>query len=124
MEGQSAGAHPGPACYRKGGPLTITDANLFLGRLVVSSFPAIFGEHANETLDTEVVAVKFEELTKEVNAESSIKFTPEQVALGFIKVANETMTRPIRNTTEARGFATFDHNLVSFGGAGGRMYYP
>jgi 5-oxoprolinase (ATP-hydrolysing) len=92
--------------------------------LVVSSFPAIFGEHANEPLDTEVVAAKFEELTKEVNAESSIKFTPEQVALGFVKVANEAMTRPIRNTTEARGFATFDHNLVSFGGAGGRMYSP
>ena len=87
----------------------------------MSSFPAIFGKHANEPLDTDVVASKFEKLTKEVNAESSIKFTPEQVALGFVKVANEAMTRPIRNTTEARGFATFDHNLVSFGGAGGRM---
>ncbi|KAH8693568.1 Hydantoinase B/oxoprolinase-domain-containing protein [Talaromyces proteolyticus] len=117
---ESASAHPGPACYRKGGPLTITDANLFLGRLVVSSFPAIFGKNANETLDVDVVAEKFEKLTAAVNAESAVTFTPEQVALGFIKVANESMCRPIRNATEARGFATHDHNLVSFGGAGGQ----
>jgi 5-oxoprolinase (ATP-hydrolysing) len=119
---QSAGAHPGPACYRKGGPLTITDANLFLGRLVVSSFPSIFGPKANEPLDVEIVTKKFAELTKALNAESPVRFTPEQVAHGFIKVANESMCRPIRNATEARGFATFDHNLVSFGGAGGRKY--
>lgn len=118
---QSAGAHPGPACYRKGGPLTITDANLFLGRLVVSSFPSIFGEKADEPLDTHVVAEKFAELAAQVNAESAVPFTPEQIAHGFLKVANESMCRPIRNATEARGFATYDHNLVSFGGAGGRM---
>ncbi|KAH8680784.1 Hydantoinase B/oxoprolinase-domain-containing protein [Xylariales sp. PMI_506] len=117
---ESAGAHPGPACYRKGGPLTITDANLFLGRLVVSSFPSIFGEKANEPLDTEVVAKKFAELTTQINAESKVQLTPEQVAYGFIKVANESMCRPIRNATEARGFASQDHNLVSFGGAGGQ----
>ncbi|KKA16213.1 5-oxoprolinase (ATP-hydrolyzing) [Rasamsonia emersonii CBS 393.64] len=100
---ESAGAHPGPACYRKGGPLTITDANLFLGRLVVSSFPSIFGEKANEPLDTEIVAKKFAEFTAQINAESEVQFTPEQVAHGFIKVANESMCRPIRNATEARG---------------------
>ncbi|KAJ9214561.1 hypothetical protein DTO166G4_3794 [Paecilomyces variotii] len=116
----SAGAHPGPACYRKGGPLTVTDANLFLGRLVVSSFPSIFGEKADKPLDTEVVAKRFDELAEIINAESDIKFTPEQIALGFINVANESMCRPIRNATEARGYATYDHNLVSFGGAGGQ----
>ncbi|KAJ9201029.1 hypothetical protein DTO164E3_3778 [Paecilomyces variotii] len=116
----SAGAHPGPACYRKGGPLTVTDANLFLGRLVVSSFPSIFGEKADQPLDTEVVAKRFDELAEIINAESDIKFTPEQIALGFINVANESMCRPIRNATEARGYATYDHNLVSFGGAGGQ----
>ena len=98
----------------------MTDANLFLGRLVVSSFPHIFGEKADEPLDTEIVAQKFRELTDTVNAESEVQFTPEQLAVGFLKVANESMCRPIRNATEARGFATFDHNLVSFGGAGGR----
>ncbi|CAK7199350.1 hypothetical protein SEUCBS139899_002028 [Sporothrix eucalyptigena] len=120
---ESAGAHPGPACYRKGGPLTVTDANLFLGRLVVSSFPAIFGDTADAPLDTQVVASKFVELAAQVNAElaeSAIPFTPEQIAHGFLQVANESMCRPIRNATEARGFATQDHNLVSFGGAGGQ----
>jgi 5-oxoprolinase (ATP-hydrolysing) len=66
------------------------------------------------------VAVKFAQLTKEINAQSQVQFTAEEVALGFIKIANESMSRPIRNATEARGFATYDHNLVSFGGAGGR----
>ncbi|KAL1862517.1 hypothetical protein VTK73DRAFT_6761 [Phialemonium thermophilum] len=117
---ESAGAHPGPACYRKGGPLTITDANLFLGRLVVSSFPSIFGESADQPLDARIVADKFAALTDQVNSESQVTFTPEQVAHGFLRVANESMCRPIRNATEARGFATFDHNLVSFGGAGGQ----
>ncbi|GAD94465.1 hypothetical protein AOR_1_1676174 [Paecilomyces variotii No. 5] len=117
---ESAGAHPGPACYRKGGPLTVTDANLFLGRLVVSSFPSIFGETADKPLDTEVVERKFKELAERINTESDIKLSPEQVALGFIDVANESMCRPIRNSTEARGYATYDHNLVSFGGAGGQ----
>lgn len=116
----SAGAHPGPACYRKGGPLTITDANLFLGRLVLSSFPAIFGENADQPLDAEVVARKFEEITAEFNAQTSQNLTPEEVAYGFLDIANETMSRPIRNTTEARGFAPERHNLVSFGGAGGQ----
>lgn len=102
--------------------MTVTDANLFLGRLVVSSFPSIFGEKADKPLDTEVVAKRFDELAEIINAESDIKFTPEQIALGFINVANESMCRPIRNATEARGYATYDHNLVSFGGAGGRMY--
>ena len=116
----SAGAHPGPACYRKGGPLTVTDANLFLGRLVLSSFPAIFGENADQPLDSEVVKRKFQDLTAEFNTQTSQKLTPEEVAYGFLDIANETMSRPIRNTTEARGFAPEKHNLVSFGGAGGQ----
>lgn len=102
--------------------MTVTDANLFLGRLVVSSFPSIFGDKADKPLDKEILAKKFGELAEIVNAGSDVKFTPEQVALGFINVANESMCRPIRNATEARGYATYDHNLVSFGGAGGRMY--
>ncbi|KAH8892112.1 hypothetical protein GQ53DRAFT_841002 [Thozetella sp. PMI_491] len=117
---ESAGAHPGPACYRKGGPLTVTDANLFLGRLVLSSFPSIFGENANEPLDVQVVKEKFASLTAEFNSQTSQNLTPEEVALGFLNVANETMSRPIRNTTEARGFAPESHNLVTFGGAGGQ----
>lgn len=117
---ESAGAHPGPACYKKGGPLTVTDANLFLGRLVLSSFPSIFGQNADEPLDPEIVAIKFQAITDDFNQQTSQQLTPEEVALGFLNIANETMSRPIRNITEARGFSPEAHNLVSFGGAGGQ----
>lgn len=117
---QSAGAHPGPASYRKGGPLTITDANLFLGRLVPEKFPSIFGPQANEPLDVAMVKQKFNTLTAEINATVDTKMTAEEVASGFLAMANETMSRPIRNITEARGFAISAHNLASFGGAGGQ----
>jgi 5-oxoprolinase (ATP-hydrolysing) len=78
----SAGAHPGPACYRKGGPLTVTDANLFLGRLRPEYFPKIFGPSENLPLDTDVVARKFEELTTIINEEVGNNLTPEEVAIG------------------------------------------
>lgn len=117
---ESAGAQPGPTAYRKGGPLTVTDANLFLGRLVLSSFPSIFGDGADQPLDTEAVATKFKDMTEHFNQQTGQILTPEEVALGFLDIANETMSRPIRNTTEARGYAPENHNLVSFGGAGGQ----
>ncbi|KAL1847141.1 hypothetical protein Plec18167_001983 [Paecilomyces lecythidis] len=116
----SAGAFPGPASYRNNGPLTVTDANLFLGRLHLPSFPAIFGKNSHEPLDHEIVQTKFTEITEDFNAQTSQNLTPEEVALGFLNVANETMSRPIRNATEARGYAPEKHNLVSFGGAGGQ----
>ncbi|KAL4975142.1 Hydantoinase B/oxoprolinase-domain-containing protein [Aspergillus desertorum] len=125
---ESASAHPGPACYRKGGPLTVTDANLFLGRLLPEFFPHIFGENEDQPLDLEVTTKKFRELTDTVNAERKSKgeseYTPEEVALGFLKVADESMARPIRNLTEARGFETATHHLASFGGAGGQHACP
>ncbi|KAL4820381.1 Hydantoinase B/oxoprolinase-domain-containing protein [Aspergillus spinulosporus] len=125
---ESASAHPGPACYRKGGPLTVTDANLFLGRLLPEFFPHIFGENEDQPLDLEVTTKKFRELTDTVNAERRQKgeseYTPEEVALGFLKVADESMARPIRNLTEARGFETATHHLASFGGAGGQHACP
>ncbi|KAI9927070.1 hypothetical protein ASPWEDRAFT_33023 [Aspergillus wentii DTO 134E9] len=117
---ESAGAHPGPACYRKGGPLTVTDANLFLGRLVLSAFPTIFGPGADQPLDYEGTKKKFEEITREVNEQTEQTLTAEEVAQGFLTVANETMTRPMRNATEVRGYAPSGHYLVSFGGAGGQ----
>jgi 5-oxoprolinase (ATP-hydrolysing) len=121
---ESASAHPGPACYRKGGPLTVTDANLFLGRLLPEFFPRIFGPKEDEPLDQEVTARKFQELTDEINHEQSRKgekyFTPEEVAMGFLRVADESMARPVRNLTEARGYETSSHQLASFGGAGGQ----
>lgn len=122
---ESASSHPGPACYRKGGPLTVTDANLFLGRLVPEFFPKIFGPNEDEGLDCEVTRSKFEEITKLINdANPNIKpMTPEEVALGFINVACENMARPVRQLTEAKGHVLAKHRLVSFGGAGGQCAF-
>ncbi|CAN9213692.1 unnamed protein product [Alternaria alternata] len=121
---ESASAHPGPAAYRKGGPLTVTDANLVLGRLQVEYFPKIFGKHENEPLDYEGAKRAFEELLVTVNRDLSQTTgktkTVEELALGFLEVANETMCRPIRSLTEAKGHRTSDHDLAVFGGAGGQ----
>ncbi|KAI9736814.1 MAG: hypothetical protein M1818_005865 [Claussenomyces sp. TS43310] len=122
---ESAGAHPGPACYRKGGPATVTDANLFLGRLLPDFFPKIFGKNEDEGLDAKASERIFQELTESINAELSKDgkkkhMTADEVAYGFIKIANETMTRPIRSLTEAKGHDTSKHRLATFGGAGGQ----
>ncbi|KAK6361411.1 hypothetical protein TWF730_005142 [Orbilia blumenaviensis] len=117
---ESAGAHPGPACYRKGGPLTVTDANLYLGRLLPEFFPRIFGPQENEPLDAEVSAKLFEELKDSINSELGQNMTTDEVAYGFLKIANETMTRPIRSLTEAKGHDSSHHRLATFGGAGGQ----
>lgn len=123
---ESASAHPGPACYRKGGPLTVTDANLFLGRIVIEHFPKIFGPDENEPLDYEITKSKFEELTDIINSDrrkedqESKDLTSQEVAMGFLKVANEAMCRPIRTLTEAKGHEANKHILASFGGAGGQ----
>lgn len=121
---ESAGAHPGPACYRKDGPLTVTDANLLLGRLVPDIFPKIFGPDENQGLDEHASRSLFEKLTGDINDElakggQSRGMTPDEVAYGFIEVANETMTRPIRSLTEAKWHDTSKHRLATFGGAGG-----
>ncbi|KAE8147349.1 putative 5-oxoprolinase [Aspergillus avenaceus] len=117
---ESAGAHPGPACYRKGGPLTVTDANLFLGRLLPKHFPNIFGPGEDEPLDVDITRKKFVELAKQINRETGLSKSAEEIALGFIEVANESMAKPIRALTEARGYETAPHNLACFGGAGGQ----
>ena len=122
---ESAGAHPGPACYRKSGPLTVTDANLFLGRLLPDFFPKIFGKTEDQGLDKKASERLFREMTDEINKKIASEhrekaMTPDEVAYGFIKIANETMTRPIRSLTEAKGHDTSQHRLATFGGAGGQ----
>jgi len=117
---ESAGAHPGPACYRKGGPATVTDANLFLGRLLPEFFPKIFGENEDQGLDSGASAKVLQELTDQVNKEAGKKKTVDEVAYGFLTVANEAMTRPIRSITEAKGHDSSKHRLATFGGAGGQ----
>lgn len=118
---ESAGAHPGPVCYRKGGPLTVTDANVLLGRVQPHLFPSIFGHSEKEMLDAEATRAAFESLTIEINEQSrskSIQYTVEEVASGFIRVANEAMARPIRNLTTMKGRDVTKHSLATFGGAG------
>ncbi|KAI8718172.1 hypothetical protein NCS52_00595300 [Fusarium sp. LHS14.1] len=116
----SASAHPGPVCYRKGGPLTVTDANLFLGRLLPEFSPAIFSPNEDKRLNYETTAKAFAEMARMINSEEGLDFSPEEVASGFLRVANEAMSRPIRSLTEGRGIRTSDHTLVTFGGAGGQ----
>ncbi|KAF4982984.1 hypothetical protein FZEAL_1504 [Fusarium zealandicum] len=110
----SAGANPGPACYGKGGPLTVTDANFLLGRIIPDFFP--------RKLDLDTVKAKFSALTELVNMEKDggEPFTSETLALGFLAIANATMTRPIRTLSEGRGYGAASHNLGCFGGAGGQ----
>lgn len=100
--------------------MVVTDANLFLGRLIPSYFPSIFGPTEDMPLDTDIVAEKFKELTAKINADSGKSMTSEEVAMVFIDVANESMSRPFRAITEARGYETGAHNLAVFGGAGGQ----
>ena len=117
---ESAGAHPGPGCYRKGGPATVTDANLYLGRLLPDFFPRIFGPKEDEGLDVKASETLLRELAEQVNRENNTTMSVDEVAYGFLTVANETMTRPIRSLTEAKGHDTSKHRLATFGGAGGQ----
>jgi 5-oxoprolinase (ATP-hydrolysing) len=119
---ESAGAHPGPVCYRKNGVLAITDANLVLGRIIPDFFPKIFGKSEDLPLDTQAAVKAFEELTAEINAsnEGLADKTIDEVAYGFIRVANESMCRPIRALTQMKGYDIKSHILSCFGGAGGQ----
>ena len=121
---ESAGAHPGPVCYRKQGHLAVTDANLVLGRLHPDYFPQIFGPQENESLDLTGARTALQSLTDQINDKAVSTGQPsrtvEEVALGFLRVANETMIRPIREVSVQRGFDIQEHVLACFGGAGGQ----
>ncbi len=116
----SAGSDPGPACYRKGGPLTVTDCNVMLGKLQPEFFPRIFGPEANQPLDSELVHRKFEELAERVSGkgknEGNIR-TPEQVSEGFLSVAVENMANAIKKISIQRGYNIKEYTLCCFGGA-------
>ncbi len=112
----SAGANPGPACYRRGGHLAVTDANVMLGKLQPDLFPAIFGPNQDEPLDVAVVREKFEILAAEAGSELS----PESVAEGFVKIAVENMANAIKKISVQRGYDVTGYLLNCFGGAGGQ----
>ena len=121
---ESAGAHPGPVCYRKQGHLAVTDANLVLGRILPQYFPHIFGPHENAALDLLGSRAALAELTEQINRDQHVAGRPalsvEAAAYGFIKAANESMARPIREISVARGYDIKEHVLACFGGAGGQ----
>ncbi len=116
----SAGANPGPACYRRGGPLTVTDANLMLGKIQPEWFPHVFGTGGDEPLDARVVAERFAMLADEVHAATGRRMTPEALAQGFIDIAVANMANAIKKISVQRGYDVTRYTLTTFGGAGGQ----
>ncbi len=112
----SAGANPGPACYRNGGPLTVTDANVMLGKLVPNYFPALFGPQQDEPLDAAVVRKRFEEIAADLGDGRSA----EELADGFIRIAVANMAEAIKKVSVQRGYNVVRYALNCFGGAGGQ----
>jgi 5-oxoprolinase (ATP-hydrolysing) len=117
---ESAGANPGPASYRRGGPLTITDCNVMLGRLAPAQFPAVFGPHGDQPLDASNVRAKFAELAEEIALATGKRETPETVAEGFLRIAIDNMANAIKKISVQRGHDVADYALQCFGGAGGQ----
>jgi 5-oxoprolinase (ATP-hydrolysing) len=117
---QSAGSDPGPACYRRGGPLAVTDANVMLGKIQPAYFPKVFGPCADETLDAEIVRAKFTELAGEIEDANGRRLSPEEVAEGFIDVAVGAMANAVKKISVARGYDVTRYTLQCYGGAGGQ----
>ena len=117
---ESAGADPGPTCYRRGGPLAVTDCNLMLGKLQADFFPALFGPHQDQPLDLEAVRAGFGALANEIAEATGDRPRPERVAEGFLRIAVENMANAIKTISVQRGYDVTEYTLVSFGGAGGQ----
>jgi 5-oxoprolinase (ATP-hydrolysing) len=116
----SAGANPGPASYRRGGRLAVTDCNVMLGKVQPKYFPAVFGPNADRTLDRDAVVKKFTELAEEIYRATGNKRTPEEVAEGFIEIAVGNMANAIKFISVQRGHDVTEYTLTTFGGAGGQ----
>jgi 5-oxoprolinase (ATP-hydrolysing) len=116
----SAGANPGPACYRRGGPLCVTDANVMLGKIQPEFFPHVFGPDANEPLDAGVVRERFAALSKKIEDATGDKRSAVQVADGFLKIAVDNMANAIKQISVQRGYDVTEYTLNCFGGAGGQ----
>jgi 5-oxoprolinase (ATP-hydrolysing) len=123
---RSAAANPGPASYRRGGPLAVTDANVMVGKIQPRYFPKVFGPHGNEALSDEVVVAKFNDLAARIgaagnaSAAAAAKLTPEACAEGFIQIAVQQMANAIKKISVARGYDVTRYTLQCFGGAGGQ----
>lgn len=115
---ESAGAFPGPACYRNGGPLTITDCNVLLGKVIAEYFPECFGPQRNQGLDYAGVKQQFEQLSQEVNLQTGASYSSEQIAQGFLTIAIENMANAVKKISLQRGYDVGNYVLNAFGGAG------
>ncbi|MDB9538137.1 hydantoinase/oxoprolinase family protein [Anabaenopsis tanganyikae CS-531] len=118
---KSAGSNPGPACYRQSGPLTVTDANVMLGKIHPQYFPSVFGADGNLPLDKDIVIQKFQQLAQEITTVTGNYLTPEQVAAGFMAIAVENMANAIKKISLQRGYDVTQYVLCCFGGAGGQV---
>jgi len=116
----SAGANPGPACYRRGGRLAVTDCNVLLGKIQPAFFPKVFGPDADQPLDAEAVRQAFAEMSAEVLAATGRTMTPEQLAEGFLEIAVGNMAEAIKRISVQRGHDVTEYALTVFGGAGGQ----
>jgi len=116
----SAGANPGPACYRRGGPLSVTDCNVMLGKIHPDHFPHVFGASGDQALDRGVVVAKFTALADEVSAAIGTAMSPHDVAEAFLKIAIENMANAIKKISVERGYDVSGYTLSCFGGAGGQ----
>ena len=118
---ESAGSNPGPACYRRGGALTITDANVMLGKIQPQYFPTVFGEQGNLPLDRQAVLSQFEQLTATINTVTGNNATAPQVAAGFMAIAVANMAQAIKKISLQRGYDVTEYVLCCFGGAGAQV---
>jgi 5-oxoprolinase (ATP-hydrolysing) len=116
----SAGADPGPACYRQGGPLTVTDANVLLGRIQPAHFPQVFGDRGDQPLDAETTRTLFGQLSAEITEATGDTRGPEEVAAGFLEIAVANMASAIKKISVQRGYDITEYVLNVFGGAGGQ----
>ena len=116
----SAGANPGPASYRRGGPLTITDCNVMTGKLQPAIFPPVFGPQGDLPLDVEIVREKFLQLADDVEAATGQRLDPLAIAEGFLAIAVDNMANAIKQVSVARGYDVSGYTLACFGGAGGQ----
>ncbi|MGW1067797.1 hydantoinase B/oxoprolinase family protein [Streptomyces aureus] len=116
----SAGAAPGPACYRNGGPLTVTDANVALGRVQPDHFPMVFGPDGDQPLDTALVHDRFTALAEEIHESTGDTRTPEQVAEGFLQIAVANIANAVKRISVQKGHDVTRYALTTFGGAGGQ----
>ncbi len=117
---ESAGANPGPACYRRGGPLTVTDCNVVLGKVQPAHFPRVFGADGAEPLDVDAARAGFAALAADIAAATGERRAPEEIAAGFVEIAVANMANAVKRISVARGHDVTAYTLAVFGGAGGQ----